>query len=246
MFKDHFSDLSPDYARFRPSYPQALFDYLRETAPSRELAWDCATGTGQAARSLAGRFQRVLASDASAEQIAAAGSVPGIDFRCAPAEHSGLPDACVDLICVAQALHWFDLPAFYTEAHRVLRPGGLLAVWCYNLLRTDPAIDALVDHYYTHIVGPYWPPERRWIESGYSDLDFPFAELETPQFAMHADWSLKQLLGYLGTWSAGKRCHTTQGRDPLDELRPRLARAWGDAGKRRELRWPLAVRVGRL
>lgn len=245
MFKDHFSDLSSDYARFRPVYPEALFDYLADKAPDRDLAWDCATGTGQAARSLVRRFRRVYASDASAQQIQAAGDTAGIEFHRAPAERSGLADTAADLICVAQALHWFDLPRFYAEARRVLKPEGLLAVWSYGLLRTGPAIEDLLEHYYRITVGPYWPPERRWIDTGYRDLDFPFSELETPEFAMRAEWNLDQLLGYLGTWSAGKRYRVATGRDPLQDLRPDLARVWGDAATRHTLSWPLFLRLGK-
>ncbi len=245
MFKDHFSKQSPNYARFRPSYPEELFDYLAQIAPARELAWDCATGTGQAARGLYLHFQQVFASDASTAQIESAGCTPGIEFRCANVEHSGLPESCVDLVSVAQALHWFDLPAFYAEVRRVLKPGGVLAVWCYHLLSTDPLIDSLLDHYYTHTVGSYWPPERRWIESGYSDLPFPFAELQTPHFTMQADWTLEQLYGYLRTWSSGERYHADRGYDPLDILHPHLSRAWGDTDQTHRMHWPLALRVGR-
>ncbi|MCP4377042.1 MAG: class I SAM-dependent methyltransferase, partial [bacterium] len=205
MFKDHFSDQSGDYLRYRPSYPGALFAFLAEIPPMQHRAWDCATGSGQAAHGLSTHFERVIATDASAAQIDSAVPAANVHYRVAPAEASGLPDRSVDLVTVAQALHWLDLERFYGEVRRVLKPGGLLAVWSYNLLRTDPAIDAEVDAFYSHTVGPYWPPERRLVESGYRDLPFPFPELDTPPFAMTARWRLEQLLGYLGTWSATKR-----------------------------------------
>ncbi len=181
MFKDHFSDQSGDYLRYRPSYPDALFAYLAEISPTRHLAWDCATGSGQAAQGLSAHFEKVIATDASAAQIDSAIPTANVHYRVASAESSGLPDHSVDLVTVAQALHWLDLERFYDEVRRVLKPGGLLAVWSYNLLRTDSAIDAQVDAFYSRTVGPYWPPERRWIENGYRDLPFPFPEMAPPR-----------------------------------------------------------------
>lgn len=244
MFKDHFSDRPMDYARFRPTYPAALFDYLAGLSPQRNLAWDCATGNGQAARALASHFSQVVGTDASSGQIAAADAADNIHYLVATAEASGLADQSVDLISVAQALHWFDLGRFYREVRRVLTPAGVLAVWSYNLLRIDPAIDALLDAYYWHTLRPYWPPERKWIENGYRDLAFPFREEEAPSFSMTANWRLEQLLGYLGTWSATQRYCKEQGMDPLDELRPRIQAAWGGQERTRTIRWPLSLRVG--
>jgi len=246
MFKDHFSDRSGNYLRYRPSYPDALFAFLAEISPTRRRVWDCATGSGQAAQGLATHFERVIATDASAAQIGSAVPAANVDYRVAPAEASGLPDHSVDLVTVAQALHWLDLERFYDEVRRALEPGGLLAAWSYNLLRTDPAIDAQVDAFYSHTVGPYWPPERRWIENGYCDLPFPFPELDTPPFAMTAQWRLEQLLGYLGTWSATKRYRSERGTDPLETVRPGVRAAWGDPAQTRIFYWPLALRIGAL
>jgi len=244
MFKDLFSDASTDYARHRPAYPRELYDHLAKTAPALDCAWDCATGSGQAARGLAEYFARVIASDASAEQIAAAAPHPGVDYRVAPAHACGLNDTSVDLVTVAQALHWFDLDAFYADVRRVLRPGGILGVWTYNLLHTEPAIDELLEHFYRNTVGPCWPPERRWVENGYRDLPFPFRELDPPSCAMQADWTLPQLLGYLGTWSASKKYQADRGHDPVAVLEPTLRAAWGLPETCRTIRWPLAIRIG--
>jgi SAM-dependent methyltransferase len=243
-FQDHFSGHAAAYASHRPGYPPELFGWLAAQVPAHSLAWDCATGSGQAALGLAAQFERVVATDAAAAQLAHAGAHARVDYRVAAAEASGLAAASVDLVTVAQALHWFDLDAFYREARRVLRPGGALAVWCYGLCEVDPAIDALLGWFYRELVGPYWPPERRHIDARYADLAFPFAEQPVPAFAMRADWDRAALLAYLGTWSAVVRCRRATGTDPIAELEPRLREAWG-AATVRTVRWPLAVRLGR-
>lgn len=243
---DHFSALAEGYARHRPGYPSELFRFLAEQAPSREQAWDCATGSGQAAIGLAPHFDRVVATDGSPQQVAQAAPCRGVDYRVAPAEASGLPDASLDLITVAQALHWFDLDPFYAEVRRVLKPGGIIAVWSYNLLTIAPAVDAVVNHLYEAVVGPYWPAERRHVENGYRDLPFPFERVATPAFAMTAEWDLGHLLGYLQTWSATRRFREAQGEDPVETIREALEAAWGEPHATRQVRWPLRLRVGRL
>ncbi|KAF0099095.1 MAG: hypothetical protein FD187_2997 [bacterium] len=245
-FKDHFSTRSSGYAAFRPGYPAELFTYLARLTPRQDLAWDCATGSGQAARGLAEHYTRVWATDASAAQIDAAAPHAGVEFRVAPAQASGLPDRSADLVTVAQAAHWFHLPAFYAEVRRVLKPGGLLAIWCYERLATEPALDAIVEEFYGGLLGPYWPPERRLVESGYRDLDFPFAEVPAPAIPMTANWTLDQLLGYFSTWSAVKAYQRATGEDPLPVLRERLASAWISLDQAKTIKWPLSVRLGRI
>jgi ubiquinone/menaquinone biosynthesis C-methylase UbiE len=164
-FKDHFSRQAADYAKFRPGYPQELFNYLGGIAPSRQLAWDCGTGNGQAAIGLASVFDRVIATDASEKQISNAQPYDRVEYRVAPAENSGIQSGTIDLIMVAQALHWFDLDRFYAEARRVLKSDGILAASAYNLLHIEPAIDEIVNRYYYEVVGPFWPPERKLVEN---------------------------------------------------------------------------------
>lgn len=245
-FKDHFSTRSTDYAAHRPGYPAALFDTLAALTRGHELAWDSATGNGQAARGLAAHYAQVLATDASEAQIAAAPAHPGIEFRVALAEASGLPDHCADLVTVAQAAHWFDLPAFYTEARRVLKPGGVLAIWCYERLSIEPTLDGIVEAFYGDLLDPYWPPERRHVETGYRDLPFPFAELPAPELGMEASWTLDQLIGYFSTWSALKAYRRETGEDPLPALRESLAAAWISLASSKTIKWPLSVRLGRV
>ena len=246
LFHDHFSKVAKRYADFRPHYPAALFDYLATLVQRSSLVWDCACGNGQATLDLATRFDRVVATDASQEQIASATPHPNVEYRLAPAEQSGLPDASVALITAAQALHWFDLERFYAEAKRVLSPAGVLAVWAYGVDEVEgDAVNQLVQEYYSNTVGPYWPPERKLVEEGYRTIQFPFAEITAPTFRMETRWTLDQLLGYFSTWSATNRYIKANGRNPLGPLSAELSRVWGDANSPRFVVWPLSLRAGR-
>jgi len=192
---------------------------------------------------LAEVFERVIATDASEEQIANAEQHRRVEYRIATAEKSGLEPARVDLVTVAQALHWLDLGKFYSEVRRVLKPRGVIAATAYTLAKVSPKIDAVVNRYYSEIVGEYWPEERRLVEN-FEELLFPFAEIETPPFEMVAEWSVEQLLGYLRTWSATQRFMASEKRDPLAEVETALRQSWGR--QHRRVVWPLTVRVGIL
>jgi len=245
-FKDHFSRLAAQYSAFRPTYPEAVFEYLAGQCRQRQLAWDCACGNGQATVALAGHFESVIGTDASAQQIASAAARPGITYRVAPGERSGLAAATVDLVTVAQALHWLDLPLFFAEVARVLRPGGVLAVWTYGVLHVEGTdIDHLIQEYYGAIVGPYWPPERRLVDAGYQGIVFPFTPLAPPSFSMRERWSRDRLMGYVRTWSATARYVEQNGVDPVVALEERLAPEWPDKDALREISWPLTLRVSR-
>jgi SAM-dependent methyltransferase len=244
-FKDHFSGHAGAYAQFRPRYPDPLFQYLAALAPARERAWDCATGNGQAAVSLARYFTEVIATDASAQQIAAAEPHDGVVYCCASAEQSGLDSSSIDVLTVAQALHWFDLPAFFAEARRVLKPRGIIAVWSYNLLSISPEIDALVNEYYRDTLRSFWPAERALVEAGYGAIDVPFDEVEVPLFTMEAEWTLDQLIGYLRTWSATQKFIAQRGFDPVDSLADKLRPVWRGGNEQQAVRWPLSIRIGR-
>ena len=244
--KDHFSGHAACYQQFRPSYPAALFAYLGSLCPSHELAWDCATGNGQAAVGLSAHFSGVIATDASAQQIDQAQLDPKVRYLVAPAEQAPIDDATVDLVTVAQALHWIDLTSFYAEVRRVARPRGILAVWCYQLHNISPEIDAIVTRLYSDIVGPYWPPERKIVEDGYRTIAFPFDELTTPGFELVHSWDLEHLLGYMGSWSSTQRYRKQIGADPLPLIAQDLEAAWGDPAMTRNVIWPLHLRVGRI
>jgi ubiquinone/menaquinone biosynthesis C-methylase UbiE len=245
-FKDHFSRIAAQYARFRPRYPEELFEFLAATAPRRAVAWDCATGSGQAARGLATHFARVIATDASAAQLSRAHTHPRIEYVVAAAEQSGLAAKSADLVTAAQALHWLNPDDFYAEARRVLAPDGIIAVWTYgNVSLQSPDAERIVRTFYHDIVGPFWPPERRLVETAYRTLPFPFDEIAAPSFVMEAAWTLGLFTGYLRTWSATVRyveCHNS---DPVENVEKQLREIWKDDNERHLFRWPLHLRVGR-
>ena len=245
-FADHFSQVAR-YANFRPHYPPGLFDYLLALVPRSSLVWDCAAGSGQATVDLAWRFNRVIATDASAEQLGSAPELHNVEYQVALAERSGLADSSVGLITVAQALHWFDRDRFFLEADRVLKPGGVLAAWVYAINCVEgQEVNSIVQDYYSNVVGPYWPLERKMTEDGYRSIALPFPEISSvPLFRMEVHWTLDQLLGYFSTWSATNRFIKATGRNPLEPLDRALEKAWGDRNMSRSVLWPLSLRIGR-
>ncbi|MEQ1505245.1 MAG: class I SAM-dependent methyltransferase [Myxococcota bacterium] len=246
MFVDHFSDLSEAYARFRPRYPASLFSHLASLCPARNTCWDCGTGSGQAATALAAQFERVVATDASRAQLMHAEPHPRVEYRCEPASASSLPDGAVDLVTAASAVHWLDLPSFYAEARRVLRPDGVIALWTYGVgPEVSPEVDRVLEHYATAVLGPYHPPELEVVRRGYRDLWFPFDEVLCPAFAIDVSWTLHDLVGVIETWSAAGRYLRATGTRPTLAVRDELRRAWGDPDATRPVRLPLHLRVGR-
>ena len=242
-FKDHFSRQSAAYSRYRPGYPPELIDWVASQAPDRRLAVDCATGNGQAALALAGRFETVVAVDGSLDQLRNAPGGPNVAYVAALAERLPLRDRSASLVAAAQAAHWFDFARFHAECRRVLVPGGVVAAWTYEKFRVDDAVDGAIDAFYENVVGACWPPERRYVELGYRTLPFPWREAEVPAFAHETEWDLDQVVGYLGSWSSVQHYKDRHGRDPLPDLRGLLESAWGGTGPRR-LRWPIHMRLG--
>jgi SAM-dependent methyltransferase len=242
-FKDHFSGGSDAYEKYRPSQAPGLFAWLAAEAPARRLAIDVATGNGQAAIGLVDHFDAVIACDASAAQLASARPHDRIEYRHEPAEALSVAAQSADLLVVAQAAHWLDWPAFCAEARRVLRPGGLFAIWSYGHFTATPRIERLIADFSRDVVGPYWPRERRHVDEGYRELEPPFPAVAAPLFEMQADWDCASAIGYLGTWSAVARYRERCRRDPLELIAAPLAQAWG-AGRRR-LAWPLVLRAAR-
>lgn len=242
-FKDHFSGQSNTYERYRPDYPPELFAWLAGQAPGCRLAVDVATGNGQAALGLARHFESVVATEPSAAQLRESRADPRVGYRLESAESISLPSDSADLVVAAQAAHWFDWPQFCAEACRVLRPGGVLAVWCYGSAEIEGVIDRMLEDFSRDVVGPYWPRERRHVDEGYRDLVLPLAAIEIPTFEMRAHWDSAAMLGYLDSWSAVRRHRGRTGRDALDLLAAPLAATWGDLPRR--VRWPLVLKAGR-
>lgn len=249
MQKDYFSTQSAAYKSFRPLYPDKLFEYLCSHLNPSSVVWDCATGNGQAALALKNRVSTVVASDQSAAQLGNAPRRAGVYYLKAFAEDMPLRDQSIDLITVAQALHWFDFDRFYAEVLRVLKPNGLIAVWTYSFLSVSPqlgaAIDAVIKSFYHDVVGPFWPPERRMVDEQYRSIAFPFDEEQTPNFSIDVEWDLNATLGYMGSWSAVQQYIKAEQHDPIPQLTEQLRSVWGDPALRRQLNWSLGLRVGR-
>jgi SAM-dependent methyltransferase len=243
---DHFSVVAGAYALRRPAYPDELFAFLAGAASGHDLVWDCAAGSGQASIPLTRYFQRVIATDTSSAMLAQAPRHPSVEYRQGSAYDSELEPGSADLVTVAQALHWFEPERFYAEVSRVLKPAGILAAWTYgNQVLEDRAVNAVLTRFYHEVVGPYWPPERCHVEAGYSTISFPYPELDHPEFQMQQHWTLDELLGYIGTWSATQLYREAKGLDPIPELARELQPLWGDNRSSRLVRWPLTVRAGR-
>jgi SAM-dependent methyltransferase len=246
QFADHFSGHATDYAKYRPGYPPELFDWLSSLSVDHDLAWDVGTGNGQAAAKLAEAYAQVIATDPSAEQIRNVTTHPRVIYQVSPAEQSDLADASVDLVTVAQAIHWFDFDRFYAQVKRVLKPSGAIAVWTYTLNNVSTAVDSVVRYFYNDVVGAYWPRERKYIEDQYRNIPFPFAEIKAPHIAMTTHWSYTDYMCYLRTWSATQRYIKANEKDPIELIRQPLLEAWGSPEQLLTVHWPLHVRAGRL
>lgn len=245
-FADHFSAQARAYADARPGYPPELFSWLADQCPGHDLAWDVACGNGQASVALAAHFDRVWASDASANQIAAARPQAGVHYVVEPAEACTLAAASADLVTVAQAWHWFDRECFATEVRRVLRPGGLFAAFNYGLSAVTPMVDLVFHRLYHDVLGDDWPPERQFAVERFGELPLPFPALtDCPTLTIECRWTLGQYLAYLRSWSASQRYRQRTGSDPVDLLGADFARAWADPDQIRTVRWPLTLRAGR-
>lgn len=234
------------YARFRPEYPPQLASFLASVAPDLQLAVDVGCGNGQLTQLLAPYFSAVVGLDPSADQIANAIPNERVTYQCAPAEQLPLADHSTSLITAAQAAHWFDLPAFYREVRRIGVPGGILALISYGVLNLEPALNDRFQKFYWDEIGPYWPPERKLVDTGYATIDFPFEELTAPALEIRLEWLLSEFLGYLLTWSAVRRAKEAGREELLLSFANEMAEAWGDGNTRCSITWPINMRIGRL
>ena len=246
LTRGRFAGQAQRYARFRPEYPPALYGFLLRLVPARELAWDCGTGNGQAARALALYFARVVATDISPERIRYAAAPSNVSFQVAEAE---TPDqfapASVDLVTVAQAAHWFEPGAFYETVSAALKPTGIIAIWGYGLGSISSEIDAILHPYGREFLAPYWSERNTIVLEGYRQLPFPFVRIEAPRLQMSAKWTLAHLKGYLDSWSATYAYKERVGRDPFGAIETSLTSAWGHPARSRQIAWDLTVLVGR-
>ncbi len=242
-FKDHFSDGSIKYSAYRPKYPDELFSYLSTISQNNKMAWDSATGSGQSALGLLHYFDNIIATDASKNQIDNAKKQKGINYKVEKSECTSIDSNSIDLITVAQALHWFNLEEFTLEVKRVLKTKGILAIWTYSLLNINTEIDDLIKELYGSTLDSYWPPERKIVEEGYKNITFPFTEIKSPPYQMELEWDLSQLVGYLCTWSAVRKFEVEEGINPVEQLYDKIADLWGDPEQKRVTRWPLTLKT---
>jgi SAM-dependent methyltransferase len=246
-FIEHFADKPESYQKFRPDYPEELYTYLMSLVPSPDVAWDCGTGTGQAAVALAKRFKQVIASDINQAQLNVAPKIDNISYHCWSADKTTIADASVDLITIAQALHWFNFDSFYQEVRRVSKPGGIIAAWSYSLGNISSIIDPIIRRLYVNILGAkYWPKERKFVEEEYCTIPFPFQRISPPAFVINKAVTLPQLLGYLNTWSAVKEYQKQKQQNPVDKIIPDLQNAWGDIEHPKTMILPIHLLVGRV
>jgi SAM-dependent methyltransferase len=243
--KNWFDQGGKAYARFRPDYPDELSAFLASIAPDNNIALDVGCGSGQFTTQLADHFASVVGLDPSADQIANAAPHERVRYLCAPAEKLPLSDHSVSLITAAQAAHWFDLPAFYEEVRRVSVQGGIVSLISYGVLKLEPALDERFRHFYWNEIGPFWPAERRLVDTGYADMHFPFEELPTPSMEIRREWNLAELLGYVSTWSAVRRAREAGREDVLLSFANDLEAIWSAADNKHAIVWPINMRVGR-
>ena len=226
MQKDNFSKQAATYSKFRPSYPQEVFDYIFSMVENQETVWDCGTGNGQLAVGLAKEFKQVFATDISQKQLDNATLASNIFYSIGSAENTVFANNSFDLITVAQAVHWFNFDKFYAEVQRLLKPKGILFLIGYATPRFEGGIQEKFQHFYTQTIGAYWDAERRHINSHYATIPFPFEEIQAPKFALHYTWELDTLEGYLNSWSSVQHYINKNKQNPVDAFITEVAPLW--------------------
>ena len=242
----YFEQNGDNYARYRPDYPPELATFLAKQCRATQLALDVGCGTGQLSARLAAHFDQVMATDVSKDQLRNAVPHSAIHYRQGSAEHLEVTDCSADLIVAAQAAHWFDLPRFYAEVHRVAKPGALLALISYGVPYLESTVNTCFQKFYWQVMPPFWPSERHHVETGYADLLFPFERLETPEIAIRREWNFGQFSGYIGTWSAVKVAMERGQQDQVGQAFRELEKFWGNPDRLKHIVWPVSTLAGRV
>ncbi|MFP9098294.1 class I SAM-dependent methyltransferase [Flavobacterium sp. RHBU_24] len=242
--KDNFSGHAADYANYRPYYPAEMIQYIASFVKDKSKALDVATGNGQVAVAMASFFKEVYATDISVNQLQNAKTAPNIYYSVGRAEVTGFATGTFDLVTVAQAIHWFDFGAFYTEVRRILKPDGVFAVLGYGLLYTNWEADKIIHSLYKEVLGDYWDAERHYIDENYETIPFPLKEIEVKKFMNSFTWTFEQLIGYLNTWSAVHHYIKEKGQNPIDIIKDELYSVWQASDK--QVNFPLLLRLGRF
>lgn len=245
LMKDNFSNVAINYSKFRPGYPKELLDFILHHCENKNCAWDCGTGNGQVAKELSKYFNKVIASDISQQQLNQAYQASNIEYRLESGENCSIDDQSLDLITVAQAIHWFDFNGFYTHVNRVLKPGGIIAVWAYN----NPVLEGILNdsllEIYEDTLGAYWDPERQYITDGYETIPFPFEEIGCPPFSICYNWTREHFTGYISTWSALKHYVEKNKTDLMPWIVEKFKKDWPDQTMK-PIYFPCHLRIGKM
>lgn len=210
---------------------------------------------------LAGIYKNVIATDTSLKQLEYAPKLPNIRYEQTPpvlsmAELEKLtPQGSLDLVTIAQALHWFDAPSFYEQVKWVLKKThGVIAAWCYTIPRVNPSVDSVFDRFYTVDSNPYWDPARRFVDAEYRSIDFPFEAIDGAadtgpfEFETEKIMDLQDYFMYIRSWSAYQTAKEKGvellNKDVVDEFE----RAWNQSGSNghKAVKFPVFLRIGKV
>jgi len=240
-----FAIESEQYARFRPTYPTELVELIVSLSPNLYSAWDVACGNGQLTHELSKYFEHVIGTDISQEQLDIAIKNENIQYKVESSAQSSLEKNSIDLITVAQAIHWFEFDSFYTEVKRVAKPDAIIAILGYELLSISKEIDDCIIDFYTKTLNGYWDERRKYIDEQYSTIPFPFEEMKIPHYSCKLQWNREDLLGYLSTWSAVKKYMKDTGNDAIEIIKPHIYSMW-EVNQERKVTIPIITKIARI